>query len=170
MGYCKVKKPKPVLNMVVAHPDYAYTLAPNLREADKKEIDAYYSDVDHGHVLQYGIETSDQCFGICYGDTLHGLWGHGNWSAGGPCCGGLGYIWMMTDDKLFDYHSLALTRYARKVIFPQLDDLYSTYGNWVHSENHVHIRWLLGAGFVRSAVTKVNDNPFSLYLRSNLDV
>jgi hypothetical protein len=77
---------------------------------------------------------------------------------------------MMTDDKLFDYHSLALTRYARKVIFPQLDDLYSTYGNWVHSENHVHIRWLLGAGFVRSAVTKVNDNPFSLYLRSNLDV
>jgi hypothetical protein len=72
---------------------------------------------------------------------------------------------MLTDESIFKTHKLALTRFARKVVFPRLDELYSIYGNWVHSENLVHVRWLLGAGFQRSASTLVNGHPFSLYLR-----
>lgn len=166
MGRRVLKVKKDTLNLTVAHPDHAYALAPHLREADKKEINAYYPDEDHGHVLQYGIETSDQCFTINYGKTIHGLWGHGSWTSGGPLPGVTGFIWMLTDEILFKRHSLALTRTARKVIFPQLDKVYGTYGNWVHSDNHVHLRWLLRAGFKDCGSSLINGNPFSLLLRS----
>lgn len=166
MGRRLLKIKKDTLNLTAAHPDHAYALAPNLREADKREINAYYPDEDHGHVLQYGIETSDQCFTINYGKTIHGLWGHGNWSSGGPVPGSTGFVWMLTDDVAFRNHAVALTRTARKVIFPQLDKLYGTYGNWVHSENLVHLRWLLAAGFKDCGSSLINGNPFSLLLRS----
>lgn len=165
MGRRVLKIKKDTLTLEAAHPDHAYALAPNLRDADKKEINAFYPEEDHGHVLQYGIETSDQCFCICYGKTIHGLWGHGNWATGGPVPGVMGFIWMLTDDLAFKRHRFALTRYARKVIFPLLDKMYGTYGNWVHTDNLVHIRWLLGAGFKNHGSTLINGNPFSLYLR-----
>jgi hypothetical protein len=90
MGRRLLKKSKKVLNLVEAHPDHAYALAPHLRDADKLEIEAFFPDTDHGLVLQQGVETSDQCFTINFGNTIHGMWGHGRWSAGGPVPGDLG--------------------------------------------------------------------------------
>lgn len=165
MGRKLLKVSPTELNLTPAHPDHAYALAPHLREADKREIDAYYPDIDHGIVLEDGVNSSDQCFTICTGDTIHGLWGHGVWGTGGPVPGDLGYIWMMTDDQVFTTHAIQITRVARKQIFPQLDNLYAAYGNWVHSANLVHIRWLLGAGFKQTSQSSINGQPFSLYLR-----
>lgn len=151
--------------MVEAHPDYGYALAPSLREADKREISATFPGVDHGYILEEGIKSSDMCFAICEQHTIRGLWGHGCWSAGGTQPGDMGYVWMLTDGELFKRHRIKMTRMARSIIFPALDKTYSSYGNWVHSKNLVHVRWLLGAGFKMHAHHKVNGEPFSLYLR-----
>jgi len=81
----------------------------------------------------------------------------------------MGYVWLVSDDELFSDFALLMTRKARNVIFPYLDTLYPLYGNFVHSKNLLHCRWLLGARFRNVSQATFSNEPFSLYLRTTND-
>lgn len=153
-----------------AHPDHAYTLGPHIREADVHEMRLVYEGQhEPSRLLEHSIEVSDEAF-VIYDDDgqLHGVWGHGQWTDGAVRAG-MGYVWMVSDDELFSDFALLMTRKARNVIFPYLDTLYPLYGNFVHSKNLLHCRWLLGARFRNVSQATFSNEPFSLYLRTTND-
>lgn len=149
-----------------AHPDDAFALAPSLRDVDKKELLLTWDGSDDvGELLHKSAEVSHVTYTISDTDgRIHGMWGHGPWVSG-PVRPGLGYVWLVSDHELFDKHGIAMTRHARKTVFPFLDRTYSAYGNFVLSENLVHARWLLRGGFKRAAPVRLFDASWGFYLR-----
>ena len=155
------------LLMEPAHPDDGYALGPSLRQHDLEELRLCWNGTeDPGFLLSKSIETSEYSFVISTEEdkVIHAVWGHGNWLSGNVRSG-LAYVWLLADDNLFEKYGWAMTAYARRYIFPLLDELYGVYGNFVMSKNLVHCRWLLRSGFRRAAHSYINDEKFSLYLR-----
>lgn len=158
----------PNLTMTLALPDHAYALSGALREIDKFEIRTNYPTMTEVEGLRQGIGTSGEAFAISsFADNvIHGLWGHGPW-ASGLSSSNLGYVWLVSDDTLFDKYAKTVTKVARKEIFPTLDRLYSNgYGNLVYQDNHVHLRWLSSCGFNAKGIYMLEKFPFVLMMRT----
>lgn len=77
---------------------------------------------------------------------------------------GHGLIWLLGTDECAR-HGLTLTRGARLWI-PWLSQGWHQIGNYVHAENHVHVRWMEALGFhlVRETTLGPEQAPFKEYL------
>ena len=130
-----------------AHPDHCHALAPNLCENDKRWVDCAYEDGHpsaHSQAIEESIELSDQAFVLSdRSNRILGIWGHG--SLDRPS--GLGSIWLMSTEELWQVHARELTRRFRREIMPQVDKVYPVYGCTVLNDNSRLIRWLAGADF-----------------------
>lgn len=166
MGRTSKRKASKGLRQEIAHPDHGWALRHSLRDVDRLEMRISHgcTEADIGDVIVSSISGSDQAFTICEGSTIHGVWGHGLWMSANHK-GPLGYIWLLSDDYLFQRYAREMTRVARRHIFPQLDELYDIYGNLLMSSNHVHRRWLEGANF--SPISKIvkGGEDFLMYIR-----
>lgn len=137
----------PGIRLDYAHPDDAYVIGNQLRDADTEEIHLVGSGGPTCDMLRESIEDSDECFSIMDSDhRLLGFWGHGRWLLSGPHCNE-GFVWLVSTDELFQRFPKELTRLARDTFFPQLDAMYTSYGNMVLGSNAVHIKWLASLGF-----------------------
>lgn len=156
------------LSLTNIHPDQAYDLGPRLRAIDKFEMINIHGN-PHAlaeHILHESICISDEAYGIVgEGDHLHGAWGHGFFQGPGVITG-QGYVWLLSDDILFDKYAIEMTRKARENIFPHLDSVYTSYGNNVMTQNLVHTRWLLRAGFQSKGHLTVNDIQYTSMIRT----
>ena len=156
------------LQMEQAHPDDGFALGPSLREHDAEELALTWTGTDAslGHMLAQSIEVPQYAYTISTieDNVIHGVWGHGMWESGAVKAG-MGYVWMLTDEILFRDHPLSMTSFARNNIFPDLDNIYPMYGNFVMSKNLVHCRWLAHSGFKDTLRSPINGVPFTLYLR-----
>ena len=155
------------LYMQTALPDHAYALAPHIRPVDRLEVACSYPGVSVGDALRDGISSSEEAFVVASeGDnTIRGLWGHGLWGCGAQA-GDLGFVWFVSDETVFKMNAKTITRFARKVIFPQLDVVYPDgYGNFVHKTNSVHLRWLSACGFNARGLWKIGGEDHVLMFR-----
>lgn len=130
-----------------AHPDHCHALAPNLCDNDKKWVDCAYEESGpsvHSYALEESIGVSDQAFVLSdTSNRILGIWGHG--SLDRPS--GLGSIWLMSTEELWQKHARELTRRFRREILPKVDSVYPVYGCTVLNDNSRLIRWLAGANF-----------------------
>ena len=107
----------------------------------------FAEEVEPIDALMHSIEFSDKSFSIFdEAGAIHGFWGHGCLEAATERMSE-GYVWLLSDDILFTRYPIAITRIARDLIFPILDEEYTQYGNSVMSSNHVHLDWLHSNGF-----------------------
>lgn len=128
-----------------AHPDHAYTLAPRLCEQDREHLTYSFEDGSPiEECIRCTVEWSEQCFTIHDADgVLEGLWGHGSWGRSS----GVGFVWLLCSEDLWDKYLLSLTKIFRQFIVPSLDELYSAYGCEIMSKNLPLVRWLTRSGF-----------------------
>lgn len=157
----------PGLRLQEAHPDDAFVIGNQLRAADTEEINlvAPFDGCTTSEALADSIECSDECFAIL--DNHHrllGFWGHGSWLLSGPESNE-GFIWLVSTDELFARFPKELTRLARDTFFPQLDRMYSSYGNMVLHNNTVHIKWLASLGFKLHGSHKIRGETFYNLMR-----
>jgi len=148
-----------------AHSDHAYVLAPNLCENDLRWIENAYSDGElyPQEAVRASIEESEQAFTICNEDgELLGVWGHGAWDR--PT--GVGYIWLLSSERLWNEYYPSLNRAWRRHIIPKLDDIYTQYGATVLSDNAKLVSWLRLSGFKPSARSDRTGTLFTHYTRS----
>ena len=154
MGHPSNRPTSHQLDIIPAHPDAAYWWADHMREADVDEL--LFTGQDPlktpAQMLESTMSIHEPNFLLVDGDdVIHGMWGHGPWPKAddGPPTPD-GFIWLVSDDVLFEKHPVEMTRRMRFEILPALLDgegLYKSVGNFVHSENEVHLRWLQAAGF-----------------------
>lgn len=168
MGHSTEHQVSPGLILVRAHPDDAYVIGNRLRAADAEEM-AVVSTFDGSttaDMLRESIEDSDECWAILDNSRrLLGFWGHGQW----PLTNALsneGYVWLVSTDELFDRFPKELTRLARDTFFPQLDLMYSSYGNIIMATNEVHLKWLGALGFKLEGIHKIRGESFHNLMRS----
>jgi len=152
----------------LAHPDDGYALVGGLRSEDIIEARAMLGDaVDIGNLLRATIETSHEAFSlITENRVIHALWGHGKCTE--ETEQRKGWVWFVSTPDLFRTHSLTMCRFANKVLFPQFDEIYDAYGNWVHADNSKHLRFLSACGFnAKAKKTFPTGKDFVYMERSN---
>jgi len=153
------------LHLEEAHGDHAYVLEPNLHENDRRWISYAYSDGDKypAEAIRLSIEESEQAFTICDDEgELLGVWGHGAWDR--PT--GVGYVWLLSTESLWNQHYPSLNRAWRRVILPKLDEIYTQYSTTVLSDNAKLVSWLRLSGFKANTRSDRTGTLFTNYIRS----
>ena len=153
------------LHLQEAHGDHAYTLAPALCENDLRWISYAYSDGDKhtAEAVRVSIEESEQAFTISdEAGELLGVWGHGAWDR--PT--GVGYVWLLSTETLWNHHYPSLNRAWRRVILPKLDDIYEKYGVTILSDNAKLASWIRLSGFTSETRSDRTGTLFTHYTRS----
>lgn len=151
-----------------AHIDDAASIAPLLREADKREI-AASTGVDPLSALQSSFCISTEVYLACRpDDTPLAIFGIGPNSSDA----GVGIPWMVGTEEMIHY-AIPLVRDARRWVDHQLTTyLYLT--NYVDSRNSVHLKWLRHIGFYIDETPQYigvdTSVPFYQFHRSNLSV
>ena len=153
------------LHLEEAHGDHAYALAPNLCENDIRWISYAYTNGEEklAEAVRLSIEESEQAFTIC-DDTgeLLGVWGHGAWDR--PT--GVGYVWLLSSENLWNHHYPSMNRIWRRVILPKLDAIYTQYGATVLSNNAKLCSWLVLSGFSPNTCSDRTGEYFTHFQRS----
>lgn len=146
-----------------AHPDHAYTLAPRLHPNDVTWFAyAYTENSPIEECIRETIQDSEQAYTITDDEgRLLGLFGHGVWDR--PT--GVGYVWLLSTEELWDDHFGDMARCFRHAILKQLDALYTAYGCTILSDNTTLARWLRMNGFEAEAASDRTGTDFTLYLR-----
>ena len=140
----------------------AATIAPLLREADKRELDAMcgLSPLD---ALLYSIRTSKEAWIACRPD------GHPLMICGVGEDQDVGIPWMLGTDELKRYGK-SLVKDGR-VFVNRWTDKYGMLTNYVDARNTVHIDWLTLMGFdvilADEYIGHDKSVPFLLFYRSN---
>jgi len=144
-----------MLTIRQAIPEDAVSLAPRLREADLKEIQAVHLDRSSPeHSLMVGVRSPDGCYvAVDEQDVPQIIFG--TYPSSDPM---VGFIWMMATDGLTN-HRLQLFR-ETKVWLKQLGEKYSLLTNLAHSDNLAHIQWLQWAGFTILRTVPFNGHSF----------
>lgn len=153
------------LHLEEAHGDHAYALEPNLCENDRRWISYAYLDGDKlpAEAIRLSIEESEQAFTICDDEgELLGVWGHGAWDR--PT--GVGYVWLLSTETLWNQHYPSLNRAWRRVILPKLDEIYTQYSTTVLSDNAKLVSWLRLSGFKANTRSDRTGTLFTNYIRS----
>lgn len=140
--------------------DDAVSLAPRLREADLREIDALGQDplsaLLGGVASKPGLVIVPECdlewplaaFGVEpaeYGRKV-------------------GYIWMLATDELVEGHSIEFLRKSRDWV-DWLNTRYSVLTNIMDARNTVHSRWLEWCKFVFTYPLIINNRKFLKFKR-----
>jgi len=123
-----------------AYPADADALAPRLRPADLRELDAALA-LPPATVLQHGVRASNPCQAIVHHESVLGLFGVVP-SARNP---EVGAVWLLGSEE-FASRPLFIARWS-KVWIAKLHERYRVLGNYVDARNEVHIRWLRWCGF-----------------------
>jgi hypothetical protein len=135
-----------VIKFCEGYPDMAWILGNSLRKADKRELQALsaYPDLPVPAQLQISLESTPYPFyGIETDGALQGVFGVEPW----PGCDSMGAVWMLSTDGLFHRHAKSVHRLARDYFIPEALRKYRVIGNYVHSKNLAHLRWLKRLGF-----------------------
>lgn len=126
----------------------AFSLAPNLREADLKEIEAASgrTPID---VLYEGCRIGKPCKSIVSGDgeRILGMYGVV------PVSESVATIWCLATEELVSDLKFTFIKHCRKEI-AEIVKGYDLVFNMVYSKNTKHIKWLKVMGF-----TVVDDTP-----------
>ncbi|GGX91190.1 hypothetical protein GCM10007160_18350 [Litchfieldella qijiaojingensis] len=135
----------------------ALSLAPRLRKADRKEIEA--ADRTPEEALLAGVRSPDPTYvAVDEEDVPHIIFGTA--PSPDPI---LGFVWMMATPAI----RLCWVRLLRET--PQwidrLSEDYSILANVVHADNSVHIRWLKWAGFIFLRKVQFNGESFYEFAR-----
>lgn len=155
-----------MIKFVEGYPDMAWIVGNHLRKADKRELRATsaYPDSPVPAQLQISLESTPYPFyGIEADGALQGVFGIEPW----PECDSMGLIWLLSTEGLFTRHAKSVHRLARDFFIPNALDNYQVIGNYVHSKNLVHLRWLERLGFeADSHIESARGDTFVLMLRS----
>jgi hypothetical protein len=168
MGHTTEHQVSPGLILTKAHPDDAYIIGNYLRDEDTQELNLVCptDGSTTGDQLRESIESSDECWAILDNTrSLLGFWGHGAWPLD-SADSRQGYVWLVSTDVLFTRYPKEMTRLARDTFFPQLDRIYSSYGNAVLHTNDVHLRWLASLDFELKGVCLVRGEEFYKLMRT----
>ncbi len=123
-----------------ARPEDAAALAPLLRAADRREIEAA-DGLDPALVLAEGIAGSDPCHAVVDGDRILALFGVTP-SADDP---EVGMVWLLGSDELVARGTLVARR--SRAYLALWHQRYRVLWNMVDARNEVHLRWLRWCGF-----------------------
>jgi hypothetical protein len=123
-----------------AEPDDAAALAPRLRAADVREIQAVAGQ-DPAIVMAAGAARSDPCHAVVDGDAVIALFGVVP-SARVP---GEGMVWLLGSNAL-TARSRSFLRGSRAWL-ARLHERYRVLWSVVDARNEVHVRWLRWCGF-----------------------
>jgi len=130
-----------MIHVRLAEDSDADALAPRLRAADRREIEAALG-MDQTVVLRHGVRASDPCHAVVVGGAVVALFGVVP-SARSP---EIGSVWLLASEA-FAAHAFFIVR-SSKVWIPKLHERYRVLTNFVDARNEVHIRWLRWCGFV----------------------
>tara|TARA_R100001082_G_C4330102_1_gene145199 strand:+ start:555 stop:1016 length:462 start_codon:yes stop_codon:yes gene_type:complete len=138
-----------------------YSIAPRMREADKKEVSAL-GRKDTLSPLLDGFVQSYCCYTLVDKQNIpHAMFG---------CCPSkefpnMASIWLLGTDDIFTYRMsfLKLSKKYLKII----SEPYNLVFNIVHKDNVVHIKWLqwLGFSFLRKISYGENNEHFYEFAR-----
>ncbi|WP_018868276.1 MULTISPECIES: hypothetical protein [unclassified Thioalkalivibrio] len=128
-------------------------LAPRLREADLREIEAGESDSPLESLMR-GLDEGDACY-VCTDDEDNAQIIFGVMPSDIEF---MGFIWMVASDALTDHWMWVLRN--TKPCIEMLPSHYQLFTNAVHADNEVHIRWLRWAGFTFLRTVEVNGHLF----------
>ena len=114
-------------------------LLPNLREADRLEIEAH--NADPSIALDLGYQGSDPCMTVEYQSEPIAMFGVT------PCIGheDIGLVWLLGSDKIKDIR-IQFLRESREWL-DQIGTNYDMLCNVVWEGNTLHHRWLKHLGF-----------------------
>jgi hypothetical protein len=132
------------------------SLAPRLRAADMKELQAHRVDAESA--LRYGFQHSLPCYTIEHLEQVIGMFG----VAPHPAVPSAGMVWLLGSDEIG--MKGVRTRFLResRLWLEEIGKDFDLLCNQVHEENELHIRWLKFLGF-----TFINHkSPFIEFVRS----
>jgi hypothetical protein len=119
----------------------ADALAPRLRPADRRELEAALG-MSPTTVLRHGVRASDPCHAVDQDGTVIALFGVVP-SARSP---EIGSVWLLASEE-FAAHASLIVR-SSNVWLATLHERYRVLTNFVDARNEVHVRWLRWCGFV----------------------
>lgn len=138
-------------NASTNHVEY---VSSNLRDADRLELSVAStnnkSDKDN---LQHCVDISYKCRTLLYKGEPFFIYGITN----------DGFVWAMGTDRI-----LECKKEFYKVSLGEVDWLHEDFeviGNYVHSENSLHINWLKRIGFEGFTPFEINKNKFYKFWR-----
>ena len=140
-----------------------FILAPNLREADKRELQAA-TGKDQLYSLMHGFHASNPCYTILSPDdeSIIGMCGVV------PQNEVLGVAWCVFTDDVMKHKRKFLTESVK--IMDQFNDNWPILTNCVDERNTLHVAWLqsIGAVFVkRHKKFGAEQRPFLEFVRIN---
>ena len=139
-----------MLNVRKAKMEDAASLAPALRMADRREIQAMTGETPYA-ALTRSIMWSNPCYAIVdHTERVIALFG----VAPDINQAGVGSIWLLGSPEIAR-HSMHFLRHSRTWV-DRLQEKYMTLWNYVDARNKMHIRWLKWCGFV--FLKKVQDH------------
>jgi hypothetical protein len=131
-----------VIHVRPADPADADALAPRLRAADRRELEATLGRVSPSVVLRRGVEASDPCFAVVASGAVVALFGVVPTARDRE----VGSVWLLGSDD-FAARPAFIVR-SSKAWLATLHERYRVLVNHVDARNEVHIRWLRWCGFV----------------------
>jgi hypothetical protein len=129
-----------VFHVRPAEPGDAEALAPRLRAADLREIEAAVG-MAPGPMLRHGVRTSNPCYAVVEDGQVLALFGAIP-SARRP---ETGVVWLLGSEELAAHASFIVR--SSKAWIAKLHERYRVLGNYVDARNEVHVRWLRWCGF-----------------------
>ncbi len=124
-----------------AEPRDAAALAPRLRSADRREIQAALGSTSPTDVLRRGVYASDPCFAVVANGSVVALFGVVPIAR----LPETGSVWLLASDD-FAARPAFIVR-SSKAWLTTLHERYRVLTNYVDARNEVHIRWLRWCGF-----------------------
>lgn len=119
-------------------------LSNNLREIDRKELEALFDEsVKDG--LEYSVEQTDDLWVVTHKQIPCMIFGISDRTEEGECARS-GLIWAVGTDEVYK-HKKALNEISRNVIDHWLKE-YDVLFNYIWEENELHKKWLLNLGFI----------------------
>ena len=136
----------------------AISLAPRLREIDKRELVISTGSTDIESILTEGIEISSACFVAVDSDDIpHIIFGVSPTSVSFTGC-----VWMVGTEAIKE-NWRQLLRETRQWV-ERLSTNYKLLINSVYVKNPIHLRWLKWAGFTFIKVFYVKGEPFAEFV------
>lgn len=129
-----------MLHVRSAEPGDADALAPRLRPADQREIEAALG-LSPTLVLQRGVEASAPCHAVVEEGVVLALFG-----VVPTAREETGAVWLLASED-FAARSSFIVR-SSKAWITTLHERYRVLTNYVDARNEVHLRWLRWCGFV----------------------
>jgi hypothetical protein len=133
-----------MIEVVQADARHIPEMAPHLRQADLKELKASGSTPVAG--LSHSLETSSKAFSVLLDGEPIAMFGVSPMDSQGVLVGAL---WLMGTPGIEQIRYQFLRE--SKQWLAEIADGYDFLANYVHEDNHLHIRWLrwLGAAMLR---------------------